>query len=100
VTPLKLSRESKVIFYQRSHIGDSMAHLSAAIYAKTECEARPLIRIDANSLKHGGVNHSTTTKFNPARLRTRSTPFSMANCARDLKLSGGFSEGKIGRAKS
>ena len=50
-------------------------------------------------LEHRGIQHATTTKFDPAGVRARATSFAATDGAGDLELRRGLGEGEVARTQ-
>ena len=74
-----------------------MAHLSAPIDPESECESRPLLRIDTYGLEHRRVDHSATAELDPSGLGACAATVAQADSAGDLELRRRFGEREVRR---
>src|SRR5262249_55614108 len=96
----ELCQDAQVTLPQPADVGKVVLQLGYPLDAAAECEARPLLRVEADVLEHTRIDHAGAAHLEPARVAARAAAGPVADPARDVRLHRRFGEREIVRSET
>lgn len=81
---LKFFKEASIVFREHTQVANTILQIGDTLYTHTKGIACIYLAIDATSLKHVRVYHSTAQDFYPSCMLAEATALTTTNMARDI----------------
>lgn len=96
----ELVEEAYIVLREHTQVGYTILQVSDTLDAKTESVAGVHLAIDAASLEHVRIYHTTTQNLYPASVLAETAALTATNVARDVHLCAWLCEGEVARTQT